>query len=370
MITVVVSMMVAACFPHASVDSTLVAQAPQPSQQPAPLPPPQQPAPPPYYPPQPQPYYPPQQPYYPPPPQGYYPPPPPPAPYGPEKSRAYDGEVITDFAAVGVLASIDILVRQDVQNGGAGTMILIGGLVGGGAGGWLLTQKYEVDAGAAHATTLGLLVGMANAALLIEPSGWSRPESILGLLLAGSAIGAGGGFVYGQAADLTSGQAMFVGNLATLGAATAAFGAITGSQDEEFGNWESGTLALGLDAGLVAGALIAPQLEWSPRRSKVVFAATGVGALLGGMIAGLTTNTSDNGGSRDPNGNIVAACMTAGMWGGFAIGIVMTRDAPSDPKFTRPAQPTAAAPAAPTPTTYAPWVGDRGQLGILAGGTW
>jgi hypothetical protein len=248
-------------------------------------------------------------------------------------------------------------------------MILVGGLVGGGAGGWLLTQKYDVDAGAAHATTMGLLVGVANAALLIEPLKYEdRPSAILGLLFAGSAIGAGGGFIYGQAAELTSGQALFVGNLATLGAATAAFGAITGSQDEEFGNWESGTLAVGLDAGLLAGALIAPQLEWSPRRSKIVFAATGLGALLGGMTAGLTTSSKDS----DPNGNIVAACMTAGMWGGFAVGVLMTRDSPADPKFTRPAQPNAAptTPATPTATTYAPWVGDRGQLGILAGGTW
>lgn len=374
MITVVTSMAVAACVPRANVDHTLVGQAPQPQQQPAPLPPPapqpqptQQPAPQQPYAPQPSP-----QPY---PPQGYYapqyyPPPPPPMMGPPPKSRAHDGEVIGNFAAVGVLASVDIIVRQDVENSGVGTMILLGGLLGGGAGGWLLTQKYEVDAGAAHATTLGLLTGVANAALLIEPLGWSRPESILSLLFLGSAVGAGGGFLYGQTADLTSGQAVFVANLATLGVATAAFGAITGSQDEEFGNWESGTLALGLDAGLIAGAIIAPQLTWSPRRSKVVFAATGVGALLGGMLAGLTTNTKDANGDRDPNGNVVAACMTAGMWGGFALGIVMTRDSPPDARFTKPAQPNAAPAAAPTATTYAPWIGDRGQLGVMAGGTW
>ncbi len=362
MITLVVSMSVAACFPQATVDRTLVGQAPQPQQQPAPLPPPQPPQQPqPYYP---QPYHPQPQPYYPPPPPAYTAPP-------PGRSRAHDGEVIGAFAAVGVLASVDILVRQDVDNGGLGTMILLGGLLGGGAGGWLLTQKYEVDAGAAHATTLGLLVGVANAALLIEPVGWTRPESILSLLLVGSAVGAGGGFIYGQSADLTSGQALFVGNLATLGAATAAFGAISGSQDEEFGNWESGTLALGLDAGLVAGAIIAPRLDWSARRAKVVFAATGVGALAGGMIAGLTTNTNDGSGDRDPNGNIVAACMTAGMWGGFVLGAMMTRDSAPDAKYTRSAPPTATpAPPAPSPTTYAPWVGDRGQLGIMAGGTW
>ncbi len=278
--------------------------------------------------------------------------------------------MIANFATVGVLASVDILVRQDVQNSGVGTMILLGGLLGGGAGGWLLTEKYEVDGGTARATTLGLLTGVANAALLIEPIGWTRPESILGILFVGSALGAGGGFMYGKAAELTSGQAVFVGNLATLGAATAAFGAITGSRDGEFGDWESGTLAVGLDAGLVAGALIAPHLDWSPRRSKMVFAATGVGALVGGMIAGLTTNTNDGGSSREPNGDIVAASMTAGMWGGFVLGAMMTRDSLPDAKYTKRAPPVTPPPPAPTATTYAPWIGDRGQLGVMAGGTW
>ena len=62
-----------------------------------------------------------------------------------------------------------------MQDGAAGTFILLAGLAGGAAGGWLLTNKYEVDAGAAHSTTIGLLVGAANGALLIEPTGATAP---------------------------------------------------------------------------------------------------------------------------------------------------------------------------------------------------
>ena len=53
------------------------------------------------------------------------------------------------------------------------------------------------DAGTAHATTLGLTLGFANGALLIEPTGWTRSESVLNLLFLGSAVGAPGGFNFG-----------------------------------------------------------------------------------------------------------------------------------------------------------------------------
>jgi hypothetical protein len=276
----------------------------------------------------------------------------------------HSGEVIADFAAVGTLAAVDIIVRQDVNNGGAGTLLLVGGLLGGGAAGWLLSEKYTVDEGAARATTIGLIAGLANGALLIEPTGWKEPSSILSLLFFGSAIGAGGGFIYGQAADLTGAQATFIGNITVLGGATAALGAIAGSRDGKFGSWENGTLAVGLDAGLVAGALIAPHLDWSPRRSRVVFAASGVGALVGGMVAGLATGKKNDAGDTERNGDVVAAFMTAGMWSGFGLGIMMTKDSAPDPKFNKPA--TASATSA---TSYAPWVAD-GQMGVMAVGTW
>jgi hypothetical protein len=104
-------------------------------------------------------------------------------------------------------------------------------------------------------------------------------------------------------------------------------------------------------------------LDWSPRRAKVVMASTAVGALVGGMLAGLTTKSKD-GSSGDANGDVVAACMTAGMWGGFGLGIVMTKNDAPDPKVS---QPTRA--AATAPTTFAPWLSRDGQLGVMAGGS-
>jgi hypothetical protein len=332
---------------------------PQPTAQPQPYPPP--------YPQQyPQPYpqqYP--QPY----PQPYpqaYPPPPPPADQPTGGGRIHNGEVIADFAAVGALAGVDILLRQDIDDGSLGTFVLLGGVFGGGAAGYLLTEKYEVDGGAAHATTIGLVAGAANGALLIKPllAPDYDAEDVMGLLFVGSALGAGAGFVYGQGADLTEGQSTFLGNAVLLGTSTAALTAILGSRNGTYDNWENGTLAIGLDAGLVGGALIAPHLDWSKKRARVVMAGTVLGALTGGMIAGMTTKKRD--GDGDYNGNVVAGFMTAGLWGGFGLGLLMTRDSDPDPKFIDRGP---ASPAKGSSTSFAPFVGER-AMGLTAAGTW
>jgi hypothetical protein len=231
-----------------------------------------------------------------------------------------------------------------------------------------LTSKYEVDTAAARLTTLGTLLGAANGALLIEPTGWSRSESVLNFLFWGGAIGGGAGFAYGQAADLTSAQAMFVGNLTLLGTATAAFGAISASGDGEFGNPENTALLIGMNGGALTGALIAPHLDWSSHRANVTLAGSMIGALVGGMLSGvLAREDADNGGSSEANGDWVAAMMTAGMWGGFALSIMMTRDsAPAPAKITHHSRRSRSVAAAST--SFAPLVGAHGTLGLLAGG--
>ncbi len=337
---------------------------PPPQQQPYPQQPPpaaeQQP-----YPPQQQPYppqpYPQQQPY---PPQPYppqpYPQQPPPS-YGftqgpPPRSHLHDGEVILDFTTLGTLAAIDILVRQDITNGDAGTFIVLAGIAGGGGLGYLLTQRFPIDASVAHATTIGTLVGISNGALLIQPTGADTATSVIGLLLAGGAVGAAGGFIYGENANLTPGQATFVSNLTVLGTVTALN--VIAAKDN-FGGWEDATLAIGIDGGLLAGALIAPHLDWSPHRAGVVFATTFVGGLVGFLVGGLAT-TPKNGGASDANATVTTAIATAGMWGGFGLGILMTRDNAPDPRATQ---------GGPPPTTMVPFVGDHGQMGMALGGT-
>ena len=286
----------------------------------------------------------------------------------PGHDHLHDGEVITDFAVVGSLASIDLLTRHNFTNGTADSLVLLAGVAGGGGAGYLLTQKFEIDPGAAHATTLGLLVGIANGALLVEPTGANHGDSVMALLLAGSAIGAGGGFAYGQVANLTSGQATFVSTLTLLGSATAAFTAITGSQDGKYGAFENTTLAIGLDGGTVVGCVIAPHLDWSPHRSKIVMAYTMLGAVVGGMAAGLLDDPGNT--NNDRSGDLITASMTAGLWGGFALGIVVTRDQAPDPVFGVPAPGKKLATSKVTERdgTLMPWIGRERTLGVMAGG--
>lgn len=349
---------------------------PYPQQQPAPQAGVTEPAAPSGNVPLPQPVAPPPQPY--PPPQPQYPPPYAPQPQfqtfvpgnpqpyssnQPTKSHFYDGEVIADFATVGVLASINLLVRQDIENGNAASLVIGAGVVGGGGLGYLLSQKFTIDASTAHATTMGMLLGIANGALLIQPTDYHDASSILGLLTLGSAVGTAGGFIYGHNAELTSGQSLFIGNMMVLGAGTAALTAIAGNRDGNYGNFENTTLALGLDGGTLIGAIVAPHLDWSPRRSKIVFASTFIGAAGGLLVAG-TLAKPRHGDNTDPDADIVTWATTAGLWGGFAAGILLTRDSAPDPGYVTSAKGTPASGM----TAFAPWVGN-GQFGVMSGGT-
>lgn len=94
------------------------------------------------------------------------------------------------------------------------------------------------------------------------------------------------------------------------------------------------------------------------------------------MIPGLVTKREDG---EDYNGDLIAGAMTAGLWGGFGLGILMTRDSSPAPKYVSPptGTPRTARSRRSTETvkagsgaTYLPFVGDRGQLGLMAGGTW
>ena len=141
-----------------------------------------------------------------------------------------------------------------------------------------------------------------------------------------------------------------------------------------FGNFENGTLAIGLDVGLVGGALIAPKLNWSSKRSKQIFAASTLGLLIGGATPGLFTKRNSNDpGDDDYNGDLIAGCMTASMWGGFILGIAMTGDQEPDPKFNKPKAKTAAKTkgvnAMVSPWTPKAPTGQTG-MGVMTSGTW
>ena len=339
---------------------------PQPQPQPAPQPQPQpqpQPAPQPY----PPPYYP--QPYYPQP----YPYQPPPAP-GPYVEPSGDLEVIADFAALGILSSATLLDLRDYDDPGTGTLIVIGGALGGGALGWMIADRMELSRGEGHAVTAGMGLGLINAALLLVPLEQSETsEEVLGTLTIGGTLGAGFGLAVGKGLDLTSGQSMFATNVSLLGLGSALIaGALIDKDDGEVDTAEMTALVVGLDGGAAAGLLLAPKIKWSYGRARFVGAATLVGTFVGGMVGGLlATDKDQTTGETTTDPDITAGSLLVGMWGGFAGGIAVSRDWAPDPRYRNQpggAPATTPPPSATPPVTAMPMVGD-GRLGIVATGS-
>jgi hypothetical protein len=65
--------------------------------------------------------------------------------------------------------------------------------------------------------------------------------------------------------------------------------------------------------------------------------------------------------------------MTAGLWAGFGLGILMTRDSVPDAKYQKNngTAPMTTTPSAPRTTrSYAPFLGAQGQIGLMAAGSW
>jgi hypothetical protein len=290
--------------------------------------------------------------------------------------------VIANFAGLGILASATLLDVQDYDDPGTGTLIVIGGALGGGAMGWMISDRMNLTRGQGHAVSLGTGLGLLNAALLLVPTDNSETsEEVLTTLLVGGTAGAAAGIALGKSLDLTEGQSLFATNVALLGLGSSLI-VSTMMDDDEDGDAEAGAmtaLVIGLDGGAAGGLLLAPKIKWSRGRARFVGAATLVGTFLGGMIGGLLatdqvmnpeTGTTDS----ETNPDIAAAGLLVGMWGGFAGGIALSTGWAPDKRFRTDLPPPATSPTptpapAPAPTiTAAPMIGD-GRLGVVATGS-
>ncbi len=298
------------------------------------------------------------------PPPGYYYPPPAPPPSGPVPEPSGELEMIGNFAGLGVLASVTLLVVRDYDDPDTGTLLVMAGALGGAATGWILADRLEVTRSEAYATTMGMSLGAINAALLLVPLGTSDSgDEILPTLLVGSTVGAVGGLALGKSLHLTRGQTMFAGNLALLGIGTSAMiGALIDRDDGAFDAGEMTALTIGLDGGAVAGLVLAPKLDWSYRRARFVSATTLVGTFLGGMVGGLLATDRDPAGNSTTDPDTAVGSMLAGMWAGFAGGVLMTRDFAPDPTYLQDHPPAAA-----ETLSLAPMVGAH-QMGVTAAG--
>jgi hypothetical protein len=254
-----------------------------------------------------------------------------------------------------------VLDARDYQDDGTATLLVLGGVAGGGAVGWLIADRFDVSRTEAHGATGGLMIGMANAALLLTPLGAEDSHQVLTSLFLGGTIGTVGGLALAKNLELTEGQFTFASTLTLLGFGTSAIVGSLIEPDDEWSSEQSTALAIGMDAGLAAGLVIAPKITWSRRRARYVaissLAGLFVGSLTGALLATERDPVTDQS-TTDPD--VALTGVLVGMWGGFAAGAVLTNDWAPDPKFTKPATAT-------TTITPVPMVG-RDQVGIGAMG--
>lgn len=277
-------------------------------------------------------------------------------------------EMVCDFGAVGLLAGITIDVRG-VHDSSLGTMVVLGSTAGGGALGWLLADRFQATRGDAYLTTLGLTVGAANGALLLQPThNTDDAEQVLGVLTLSSAVGATAGFAASRGEKLTAGQSIFATNVTFLGFGSAALIASIMDNNNRLDNSEISALAIGLDGGAAAGLILAPKVQWSQRRANVVGMGTLVGTFVGGMVAGLAaprSKNADGSTSTEFDPNFVSTSLLVGAWAGFGASIYLTNDMPPDPQFDPRYQKVPASP----PVSVMPFVRGDG-FGAAVGGSW
>lgn len=238
----------------------------------------------------------------------------------------------TSFVATTTLASLYAgVVLIDITDNGdsvrAGAALILGSTAAGFLGSFYGSRGRSITGGMAEGYSNGLLIGTANGLLLAEPLGAETSEAFQMSVLAGMALGAGGGLLYGDAVRPTRGQMSFVGTMATLGIASAGLGLIVANPDVS-ADTVLYTMTAGLDLGAAAGLVMGKDLTWSSARARLVW----LGALLGG-VAGFGGSLLIGGGGGADFGRAAAGITLAGTWGGFALAAHLTRDMRPDRRY-------------------------------------
>jgi len=198
-------------------------------------------------------------------------------------------------------------------------------------GSYLATDGRTMTGSMADSYSLGMIEGFANAGLLAHPLGLaSSSEQVQTTLLLSGAAGAIAGLAYGAEVKPTRGQVAFAGTLSILGAASTGLGIGIGQPDFDGDKWTT-TIAIGTDAGLVAGLGFGRNLDWSVSRGRIVQ----LGVLLGGLVglaAGALINGDNSSGGNDEV-RLISATSLAGMWGGFGIAVRATANMRPDRQY-------------------------------------
>lgn len=247
---------------------------------------------------------------------------------GDQKSSGRVSFVVYSTLA-GIYAGATLVDVSDVDDFRTGTLMLVGSTGAGFLASWLASRDRDISPAMADSYATGLLVGVGNGLLLASPLGLDSSEEVLGIGLAGMAVGGALGLGISDRARPTVGQSIFVSTMGVMGFATTGLGMLVVANDNLDEDVALGLLAGGLDAGAAAGMAIAPRLTWSRSRARL----TQLGALLGGLaglgVAAIITGEPDS----DSEARLMAAATLGGMWAGFGAAVKLTDDMSPDPRF-------------------------------------
>lgn len=238
---------------------------------------------------------------------------------------------ITFTTMYGLYAGIVVVDDLDIDDLRGGILTVAAGTAAGLLGSYFGTKDTKMTGAMGDAYGMGMIFGIANAALLIEPidNGVSSEEATTTLLVAG-AIGGIAGLGFAATAEPTRGQVSFASTLGILGFASTGL-ALAVTQPSMDGDNFLIAMAGGTDLGLAAGIALGKDLDWSVSRGRIVTLGTLLGGLTGAATGALIVG--DDPSSGDSAARTLAALTLAGTWGGFALTTNLTSGMRPDRRY-------------------------------------
>ncbi|MCB9737721.1 MAG: hypothetical protein H6747_00520 [Deltaproteobacteria bacterium] len=230
----------------------------------------------------------------------------------------YSGVVMIDLLDIG---DVRPMVGTLIATTGVG---FVGALYGSrGAG----IREVDADAYTLGATWGGITMLTAAGALDVDSS-----EAVQLMTLTGLVGGAFAGMGLSRTTSPTRGQVAFTNTTLLLGGVSALLGsAILSDLDLQFRTNATLWLA-GVQIGTGVGLMLAPELDWSVSRSRLMLLGGSLGALVGWGAAALVTGEPKSG---DHSAQIWGGAALAGLWGGALLTTWLTDGMAPDAGFAR-----------------------------------
>lgn len=248
-------------------------------------------------------------------------------------------EFIVTSTLAGFYSSFVLLDVAGVDDFRTGTLLVTAVTGAAFAGSLLGTRNRNITGGMAMSYSGGLVIGLANGLLLAPALGISVDavdgdgdgevnQNYLLFGLGTMAVGGGLGGYFGHKLNPTRAQAGVINLAGMAGLSSTGLMLIAVDADIDI-EPALAVMALGLDAGVAAGILVSPKIDWSVSRYRLVALSQFLGMLGGVAVAAIAVGEPDTTG----DGQMFAVSTLVGMWTGIGLGTYFTRNMLPDARF-------------------------------------